>query len=120
MSTETKPQTVHLNEQANPQGRVLITTQDEDRFGLPCAQAVEACKMHINRKVWFDELDALLVRVRQWGAEHAGRVHAIHAAAREGRVVLFVVPQSDRYDLELGSSLTDLDIELAQQFQVIS
>lgn len=120
MATKTTQPLLHLNEQTNPQTRVLVTTQDEDRFSLPCAQAVEACKMHISRKVWFDELDAMLVRVHQWAADHAALVHAVHAAPREGRVVIFVVPKTDLYDRKLGAEITELDIELAQQFQVIT
>ncbi len=120
MATTTKPSVVHLNEQTSAQARVLVTTQDEDRFSLPCAQAVEACKMHISRKVWFDELDAMLVRVNHWAGEQQNAVHAVFAAPREGRVVIFVVPRSDQYDRDLGARITDLDLELAQQFQVIT
>jgi hypothetical protein len=120
MATQSSSQTLHLDEKANPQGRVLVTPQDEDRFTLPCAQAVEACKLHVSRKLWFDELDSMLVRVRDWAGQHQDRIHSVYAAPREGHVVIFVVPKSDTYDLDLGSQLTDLDIELAQQFQVIS
>lgn len=119
MAGATKTPTVHLDEKANPEGRVLVTAQDEDRFIVTCAQAVAACKVHISQKVWFDELDALLVRVRDWARHHADKVHAAYASPREGHIVLFVVPKSEQYDLDLGAKLTDLDIELGQQFQVI-
>ena len=119
MASTTKTPTVHLDERANPEGRVLVTAQDEDRFIVTCAQAVAACKMQISNKVWFDELDALLVRVRDWSAQNSARVHAVYASPREGRIVIFVIPKSDQYDLELGNKLTDLDMELAQNFQII-
>lgn len=120
MATKAKDQVVRLDEKANPEGRVLITTQDEDRFSLPCAQAVEACRVHISRKVWFDELDSMLVRVKEWAGSHANLVQAVYAAPREGHVVIFVVPKSEHYDLDLGAKLSDLDLELAQQFHVIA
>jgi hypothetical protein len=119
MAPTTQEQTIHLNEQANPEGRVLITTLDEDRFFLPCAQAVEACKMHMSRKLWFDELDAMFVRVQKWATEHREQVHAAYAAPREGHVVIFIVPKSASFDLDLGAKATDLDIELAQQYPMI-
>jgi hypothetical protein len=110
---------IQLNARANPQGRVLITSQDEDRFILPCVQAVEACRVHISQKVWFDELDAMFILVQQWARKHADLVHSVYAAPREGRVVLFVVPKGSTYDHALGARLTDLDLELARDFRVI-
>ena len=44
---------------------------------------------------------------------------AVYASPREGHIVLFVVPKSKQYDLGLGAKLTDLDVALSQQFQVI-
>jgi len=119
MAGTTKATTIHLDEQANPEGRVLVTAQDEDSFCVTCAQAVAACKMHISQKVWYDELDALLVKVRDWARQYAEKVHAVYASPREGHIVVFVVPKSDQYDLALGGKLTDLDIELAQTFKII-
>ena len=119
MAGTTKTSTIHLDEQANPEGRVLVTAQDEDRFCVTCAQAVAACKMHISQKVWFGELDALLVKVRDWATQNATQVCAVYASPREGHIVLFVVPRSKQYDLDLGSKLTDLDVALSQHFQVI-
>ncbi len=119
MAGTTKASTVHLDERANPEGRVLVTAQDEDRFIVTCAQAVAACKMHISQKVWFGELDALLVTVRDWATQNASQVRAVYASPREGHIVLFVVPKSKQYDLDLGTKLTDLDVALSQQFQVI-
>jgi hypothetical protein len=115
----TKPETIQLNEQAEPERRVLITTQDEDRFSLPCGEAVRACKVHMNRKVWFDELDSMLVRVGKWASDNKEIVKACYAAPREGRVVIFVLPMTPSYDRKLGALLTELDLELAQNFQVI-
>lgn len=119
MATKASASTLHLNERTDADRAVLVTTADEDRFSLPCAQAVEACKVHISREVWFDELESMFARVREWCEQHKDRVRACHAAARGGVVVVFVVPHSTQYDRDLGSLLTDLDIELAQQYQVI-
>jgi hypothetical protein len=105
---------------SDPNRQVVITQEDEDRFSLTCAQAIEACKIHTNRKVWFEELASLFEHVRVWVEKNKAIVHACYAVPRAGQVVIFIVPAADSFDFSLSDSLADLSLEISEKFQLIA
>lgn len=105
---------------AEPDRQVIVTPEDEDRFGLTCAQAIEACKIHTNSKVWFEELTSLFQYIHDWAQKKTALVHACYATPHAGQVVIFVVPVADSFDVQLSDLLADLNLEICEKFQLIA
>ena len=105
---------------ADADRQVVITQEDEDRFSLTCAQAIEACKFHTNRKIWFEELASLFGFVQSWIKDNLPKVNSCYAAPRGGQVVIFIVPTAKSFDFELSDALADLSLALSEKFQQIS
>lgn len=97
--------------------RVVVSTEKEDRFVMSCRRAAEACKLGNSRDVWLEELNSMLLYVREWARRNESLLEACYAAPREGQIVIFVVPRADHFDFDLSEKLTDLDLEVAEKFQ---
>lgn len=104
---------------AEAERRVLVTTEDEDRFSLTCAQAIEACKIHTSRKVWFEELRSLFSQVNEWAIKNQSAVRCCYAQPRAGLVAIFIIPIKDSFDFDLADKIADLDLELSQEFPLV-
>lgn len=96
---------------------VVVTPEDEDRFVVTCRDAVRAVQVHVGEKAAVEELRSMLDYVRE-RLTGLSQVSACYAAPREGQIVFFVVPGQDKMDFALSESLTELDLELAEKFQV--
>lgn len=118
MATKNRTTPLQLDA-AEAERRVLVTTEDEDRFSLTCAQAIEACKIHTSKKVWFEELRSLFSQVNEWAIENKASVRACYAQPRAGLVAVFIVPVKGAFDFELARKIADLDLDLSQEFPLV-
>lgn len=97
---------------------VVLTPEDEDRFVQTCQWVVEASKLGTSRDVMLREWYGLLSHVKKWAEQHASLLKQCLAMQRDDQIGIFVVPAKNQYDFELSDLLTELDLELAKQFQI--
>lgn len=118
MAIKNRTKTIQLDA-AEAERQVVVTTEDEDRFSLTCAQAIEACKIHTSRKVWFEELRSLFLHVNGWAIKNKDHVRSCYAQPRAGLVAIFIIPIKDSFDFDLADQIADLDLELSQEFPLV-
>jgi len=120
MATKQEAGIIRLDEAADGDCVVVITKADEDRFSLTCRQAIEACEAHTSEKLWFAELESMFKDVFEWAQERSKLVRACFAAPRAGQVVIFIVPNSARFDQQLAEDIADLELRLSRDYRQIT
>jgi len=85
---------------------------DNNAVERTAAELVEASKLLSNRNLWLANFSATIKRVREWcnGVENLMQMALVDI--RSNKVVFYVVPKSERYDLDLGAKMTMLEVEL--------
>ena len=114
MKTGTTP-SIQIN--ADDAGsRVVFTPQDKDKFVLGCKDAIRYAQVGLGWNAISDELRGLFEHVRSWSQ---GQTDIARCEVRpiDGRLIVYVVPKTGRFDLSLAERLTDLDLQISQQFQ---
>lgn len=122
MATATKQNIIRLNFSGD---RVLVEPENGDRFIMTAEQAVEACKSAAGRagktRRSSRGKDEVILRrferdfiqpLRAWCESNAGRVSACYVPFPAGHVEVYVVGKSAKYDFDLGSDLSGLELQL--------
>ena len=76
------------------------------------AELIEGSKIFGNQKLWAANFTATIKRVREWCKEFAAQIELVLVDIRSNKVLFYVVPKSDRFDLSLGDEMTSLEVEL--------
>lgn len=98
------------------EGTVAFTPQDKDEFVLGCRDAIHCAQAGLGWSAISDELRGLFEYVQSWSQRQAD-VARCEIRTTDGRLVVYVVPKSGRFDLSLAERLTDLDLGISRQFQ---
>jgi len=111
MTTTTKRQSaIHLNYDS---GRVVVETQDEDRFVLSAKKAIEACvQSHLRDEAIKTVKGQVLTPLRRWCEAHASRISSCYASSEGKYLQVFVVGATDRFDFDLEGELSKLEIAM--------
>ena len=96
----------------------VIRPADKDLFVRTGAQIIDSCRLGIGFELWFDEVQAMVERVRRWAEGRADRVRACYCSPAGKRVTLFVVPTAGRFDFDLADAIVDLNTSLVKDFNV--
>ncbi len=112
MPAKTQPiiQLVH----ADGEAKVLIETEQQDRFMLTLHAAIRACQAFSHMDEFTEQFTNLHAKVSAWVATQDHHVSKAFLTARDSAILLLLVQKSPSFDQELEDSLTDLDIEIAQ------
>jgi hypothetical protein len=85
---------------------------DNSEMERTAAELFEGTKLLKNRELWIANFGATIARVRRWSQEKSEKLRISLVDVRSNKVMFYFVPQSDRYDLELGDEMTALEVEL--------
>lgn len=99
-------------------GRVAFAPQDKDEFVLGCKGAIRCSQAGLGWGAVSDELRGLFEYVRSWSQQQAD-IARCEIRTVDGRLVVYVVPKSGQFDLSLAERLTDLDLGISRQFQIL-
>jgi|SRR4051812_43080330 hypothetical protein len=91
--------------------RYKLIDLDNSEIERTAAELVEGSKLLNNRDLWLANFRATIQRVRAWCEESPG-VRMALVDIRSNKVLFYFVPESNRYDLELGGRMTALEVEL--------
>jgi hypothetical protein len=92
--------------------RYKLIGLDNTEIERTAAEIVEGSKLLSNRELWVANFRATVDRVRAWCEEKSSQIRMALVDIRSNKVVFYFVPESDRYDLELGGQMTELEVEL--------
>ena len=96
--------------------RVVVTTDDEDRFVTTARQAALACRRAQDEQEWKEEFQRFLGFINAWCEDHSeGIVRAYLGFGDEGLKV-FLITKGDEYRFDLDELVARLDSELAVKF----
>lgn len=98
---------------------VVITTEQEDRFVMSCASAIEACKRHQSDKIVGSDVVKLIAHCRAWAAERSERISAAYIGPHESKITVFVVPSEPGFDFDLAEEVAALSHDLSRTFQAV-
>src|SRR5688500_15106340 len=101
-----------------PDGRktFVLHPEDDDLFVRSGQQVIDACQLGISVELWVDEVQAMAERLAGWSRTRADKVRSCHLAFRGGRVAVFIVPSSGRFDFDLADEIADLNTDLVKSF----
>jgi len=102
---------------ADDQGQVVLTPEDQDRFVLSCRDTVRCASIGLGWNAISDEIDAIVRHVAEWAKSQHGVVEHCYVGIREGHLVVLVMPVGGSLRPDLASTLTELDIAIAEKFQ---
>lgn len=94
-------------------GRVCVIPQDNDLMMLSIQEAALACRAYTDQIRFNHQFHLLADRLCAWMAEFDAKVSEGYLTVRDTGLLFLVVSRSEKFDLELEDSLTDLDIEVA-------
>ena len=115
MPTSTQPQ-VHLR-WSEKDRRVVVETEDEDRFCTTVEDVIEACRVYDkeNRKLFQIQIRYLLDILGEWGHQHREVLDRAFLTVRDGQLLFLVVTKERIYNAPLEKDLTKLDFEIARK-----
>lgn len=104
---------VHLIDAKHEAHRVYLVLGDDATLVERTAREVaEGSKLLSNISLWRENFTATVERVRRWCNDHSEKLRGALVDIRSNKVLYYFVPTSDRYDLDLGNEMTDLEVEL--------
>lgn len=105
-------QTIELHYE-NADGRVRIVPPDSDIMALSVETAIAACRAFTQQIVFKNQFDQLLMRLAEWIAQHKAKLSAACVTVRDSGLLFLVMLKEPRLDREIEESLTELDLEIA-------
>ncbi|MCK4423095.1 MAG: hypothetical protein KAV18_03410 [Candidatus Omnitrophica bacterium] len=95
--------------------QIVFVPEDEDRFVLTAEAAIKACRNAVETPIKCkQQFDGLVKRLARWIKDNQKCVDKAFLNVRETGFLFLVVQKDVPYDLDLESSLTSLDIEVAR------
>jgi len=85
---------------------------DDNEIGRTAAEICEGSKLLNNKDLWVANFRATRQKVREWCQINGDGLRMALVNVRSNKVLFYFVPNSDRYDLELGGKVTALEVEL--------
>lgn len=96
-------------------GVIDVTPADRSAFLLAAARAADASRTPVDPDRRLDRFESdLLFPVHDWCMAHVGHVRACYVAPAGGRVAVYVVTVSPRFDFRLAGDLAALELTLAR------
>jgi len=89
-----------------------VIDADEGAIERTARDVSDGSKLLSNVILWRANFDASVARVRAWCRDRSDLLRAALVDIRSNKVLLYFVPASDRYDLDLGRDMTTLEVEL--------
>jgi hypothetical protein len=96
----------------------LLHPSDNDLFARTGKQIIEACQLSISIAVWLDELNRMLLDVKQWCDARSERIQTCLAEGRGSELLLFFVPHGSQFNFDLADELADLNRSLVTDFNI--
>jgi hypothetical protein len=103
-----------INQACPPGRKVLIISEDGDRFALPVDVVVHACRSAEKFEEFTRQFQELVGHVGRWLCEHAGDVDRAYLALEPGGIMLVVVRKGREFNPAFEDALSDFDFEIAQ------
>ncbi|MCI0640661.1 MAG: hypothetical protein L0Y72_20085 [Gemmataceae bacterium] len=112
MAIKTQP-IIQLHHE-NTHGKVLVETDEQDRFVLTVSAAIEACQAYGKVNEFNQQFKELSARLSNWIGEHATDISQAYLTVRDASILFLVVQRAESFHQGLVDSLADLDVGIAQ------
>jgi hypothetical protein len=112
MPTNTATRWIHLDHADDAE--VMVHLESGDMFTLPLKAAIDACGSVENVQRFGKQLEILLARLAAWIGQHEDDVQEAYVTFRDAGLLFLVVRKTRKLNEALENSLTDVDIEIAQ------
>lgn len=97
-------------------GEVVVTPKDRSIFLISAEKAIEACRDAWRREEGIERFESeFLVPLHDWCVAHAERVEACYIPLPGGNIQVFIVTNSPQFDLDLGTEVAKLELNLARR-----
>ncbi len=110
-STSSKPIRLNFHERGR---QVVVTPENEDRFMMTVQEAASILQQANQQVLFVGQFQLLLNALAAWLSKHRAKVFRSFLTVREGRLLFLVVRKQVRYDDPFDDSLTELDMQTAQ------
>jgi hypothetical protein len=89
-----------------------IVSENDKVVERTAREVAEGSKMLSNQELWTQNFLATVKQVRRWCDSRAPDLRAALINIRSNKLLIYLIPTSDRYHLKLGDSMTTLEAEL--------
>jgi hypothetical protein len=93
---------------------VRVETENEDRFVMTVGAAIQACKKYEDYEKFTKQSRQLVDKLHAWIAAHGSEVREAYMTLRDSAFLFLVVQTGETFDKALEDSISDLDLEIAQ------
>jgi hypothetical protein len=104
--------TVHEIHAKEAHRKYKLIALDDTEMERTASELFAGSRLLQNRDLWIANFRATIKTVRTWGDQHQATVQMVLLDFRHTKVTFFFVPRSERYDIELGNHMTDLEVHL--------
>lgn len=93
--------------------KALIAVHDKSRFEVQKDVAIKVLRAVPDRSRAVRQIDLLLERIGRWTSERREKLRDIYLTVQDSSFLLVLVQQAARHDDELEETLSELDVEIA-------
>jgi hypothetical protein len=94
------------------QRRYRLVGIDSESFEQTAQELFQGSNLLKNQTLWISNFKATISQVQKWCHDREKSMRLALVDVRSNKVLFYFVPESDRYDLSLGSEMTDLEVRL--------
>ena len=111
METRSKNRNIHIDWRDT---RQVVYKDQDNHIGVTTPSAVvEACKDHFQKKQAGEQFGELLDKLGTWVFERSDDIFKSFITVHDNALLFLIVTNSTNYNDKLQDSITDLDIEIA-------
>lgn len=96
--------------------KVLVITEDEDRFTTTSQEAALACRRAQDEKDWSEEFKEFLAHINAWCKGRPDQVDRAYLGFGDEGLKVFLITKGDDYRSDLDDSVAELDTDLPRKF----
>src|SRR5438128_692155 len=90
--------------------RVVVTSQEGDRFLTTSQEEAQACRMYVYDKEWKEQFDGFLAHIHHWAKGHSDIVLTAYVGISSEGLTGVVITKGSEYRLDFDDEVTRLDI----------
>ena len=95
------------------EAKQVVAQKGDDRVAMPVRQAIDACRAYADQITFKEQFDLLTNRICRWSSQHEDSLHEVYLTARDSGLLFLAVTNTAKYNDGLEESLTDLDLDIA-------
>ncbi len=92
--------------------RYTLIDKDDQEISRTAGELLEGSKLLANRELWTANIVGVIRKIQKWCETNSAQLSAALLTFHHERITIYLVSAQPRYDLDLDSKMTDLEVDL--------